>query len=193
MDGDIKLFDEFDWTPALDAQMLALRQTGMTIADMAAQMCCSKRKLIYRLEVLKPPRIAHETWTHERVEYLKAHYPAGVKSAHQIGLDLGLTKNQVIGKAGRLGLQHGIKPESALFQAKPYVGGPSVKFAPATGCQYHEDEKGWCGQPVVDVVAWNSLPKRSAYCLSHHKQTHYHNSNHAYRNNRPHQTYTVAG
>jgi hypothetical protein len=86
----------------------------MTIADMAAQMCCSKRKLIYRLEVLKPPRIKHPTWTDERDEYLRAHYPAGVKSAHQIGLDLGLTKNQVIGRAGRLGLRHGIKPEAAL-------------------------------------------------------------------------------
>ena len=33
MDGDIKLFDEFDWTPERDRQMLELRQTGMTIAD----------------------------------------------------------------------------------------------------------------------------------------------------------------
>ena len=80
MDGDIKLFDEFDWTPERDRQMLELRQTGMTIADMAAQMCCSKRKLIYRLEVLKPPRIKHPTWTDERDEYLREHYPAGVKT-----------------------------------------------------------------------------------------------------------------
>ena len=119
MDGDIKLFDEFDWTPALDAQMLALRQTGMTIADMAAHLHCTTRKLKYRLEVLKPPRIAHETWTDERDEYLREHYPAGVKSAHQIGLDLGLTKNQVIGRAGRLGLRHGKKPEAALCVSTP--------------------------------------------------------------------------
>ena len=191
MDGDIKLFDEFDWTPERDRQMLELRQTGMTIADMAAQMCCSKRKLIYRLEVLKPPRIKHPTWTDERDEYLREHYPAGVKSAHQIGLDLGLTKNQVIGRSGRLGLRHGIKPEAALCVSTP-MRKSRLGYAPATGCQYHDDEKGWCGQPVIDVVAWNSLPKRSSYCEAHHRRTHYENNNYSYRNNRPNQTYTVA-
>jgi hypothetical protein len=28
MDGDIKLFDEFDWTPERDRQMLGLRADG---------------------------------------------------------------------------------------------------------------------------------------------------------------------
>jgi hypothetical protein len=190
MDGDIKLFDEFDWTPERDRQMLGLRATGMTIADMAAQMCCSKRKLIYRLEVLKPPRIKHPTWTTSATNTC-ASITRRVSARTRSGWTLGLTKNQVIGRAGRLGLKHGIKPEAALCVSTP-MRKSRLGYAPATGCQYHDDEKGWCGQPVVDVVAWNSLPKRSSYCEAHHRRTHYENNNYSYRNNRPNQTYTVA-
>jgi len=183
--------DNFQWTPALDKQLLELRLTGMTIADMGTYLGCGKRKVGYRLEVLKPPRLKHPTWTDERVEYVKMHYPAGLKTAEQIGLDLGLTKNQVIGKVGRLGLKHGTKPEAALFEAKPYVGGPSVKFAPATGCQYHDDAKGWCGKRTVIVTAWRD-ERPSPYCKNHHQRCHYGEKNSSYRHTRPHLQYRLA-
>lgn len=189
MDGDSKLFDRYEWTAERDAQMLELRAGGMLIADMGTWLGCGFRAVKYRLEVLKPPRLKHPTWTDARDEYLREHYPAG-KPAHDIALKLGLNKNQVIGRAGRLGLRHGKRPEDAICTT-PYVRTTRLGEAPARGCQYHDDARGWCGKPVVEVVAWGSLPKRSAYCEKHHRVTHYENSNSSYRKSRPHQTYRV--
>ena len=43
------------------------------------------------------------TWTAERVEQLKAHFAAGL-SCREIAVEIGVTRNAVIGKLSRLGL-----------------------------------------------------------------------------------------
>ena len=46
------------------------------------------------------------TWTTERVELLKNHFQAGL-SCRQIAVDIGVSRNAVIGKLSRLGLTRG--------------------------------------------------------------------------------------
>lgn len=46
------------------------------------------------------------TWTDERVELLKTHFQAGL-SCRQIAVDIGVSRNAVIGKLSRLGLTRG--------------------------------------------------------------------------------------
>jgi len=46
------------------------------------------------------------TWTTERVERLKNHFEAGL-SCRQIAVDIGVSRNAVIGKLSRLGLTRG--------------------------------------------------------------------------------------
>ena len=46
------------------------------------------------------------TWTTERVEILKNHFQAGL-SCRQIAVDIGVSRNAVIGKLSRLGLTRG--------------------------------------------------------------------------------------
>jgi GcrA cell cycle regulator len=46
------------------------------------------------------------TWTDERVELLKNHFQAGL-SCRQIAVDIGVSRNAVIGKLSRLGLTRG--------------------------------------------------------------------------------------
>jgi GcrA cell cycle regulator len=46
------------------------------------------------------------TWTVERVERLKSHFESGL-SCRQIAVDIGVSRNAVIGKLSRLGLTRG--------------------------------------------------------------------------------------
>lgn len=100
-------------------------------------------------------------------------------SAREIADDIGTTRNAVIGKARRNGIEWpgvvkvGRKPEKARVKIKKAVEKKPKKtkestivpdniFVPGNfgdGCMYHSDERGWC----------NATPKpHSDYCPYHH-------------------------
>jgi len=67
------------------------------------------------------------TWTDERVEILKSHFQAGL-SCRQIAVDIGVSRNAVIGKLSRLGLTRGktVGEQRAKKPAKERGGTRSV-------------------------------------------------------------------
>lgn len=65
-------------------------------------------------------RPAHFDWTDQRIEQLKACLANGM-SASEIGKEFGVTRNTIIGKARRLGLE---------FSRKPYRRGTAVHRPP---------------------------------------------------------------
>ena len=59
-----------------------------------------------------------QTWTDERVELLKSHFAAGL-SCREIAIDIGVSRNAVIGKLSRLNLVRGPqRPERKARQPK---------------------------------------------------------------------------
>ena len=57
------------------------------------------------------------TWNDERIELLKTHFAAGL-SCREIGGEIGVSRNAVIGKLARLGLTRDKKPEPRRDDAK---------------------------------------------------------------------------
>lgn len=111
---------------------------GWSSGDIAKDLGKSRsaiNKKVHRLKITRPPkpqpppriifaRARRETpWTVERVAYLKANAP--FKSAREIGDHLGVTRNAVIGKLGRLGLS---KPtvRSVAGPRKPRTRGTTI-------------------------------------------------------------------
>ena len=76
------------------------------------------------------------TWTDERVELLKNHFEAGL-SCRQIAVDIGVSRNAVIGKLSRLGLTRGktVAEPRAKKPAKDRTGqiGPAIAISDAAG------------------------------------------------------------
>ncbi len=128
------------------------------------------------------------TWTEERVELLTERWREGV-SARLIGIEMGLTKNAVVGKAHRMRLEarpspigrHGLAPAKNLTLARatkpseavvPEMLPASVATVPGQrACQWIEGERG------RDFKVYAEAPRcpdeaqpRSSYCPAHHVQ-----------------------
>lgn len=134
-----------------------------------------------------PPRpYTPSPWTKERDEELVRHWIAGGRSTAAIGLLMGLTKNQVIGRAYRLNLprkeasvpyaprtpQPRIRPHVVQVSMPPiakradleppreYKTAPSLVDVREDQCKFPIEEKMWCGRPRAE---------RSPYCVEHHR------------------------
>lgn len=87
------------------------------------------------------------TWTPERVELLSQLWSSGLPTA-QIGKQLGITKNAVVGKAHRIGLPERQSPISVV--KKP----AKVVEMSAHTCRWPEGHPGepgfhFCAKPIV--------------------------------------------
>ncbi|MGI9485453.1 MAG: GcrA family cell cycle regulator [Geminicoccaceae bacterium] len=112
-------------------------------------------------------------WVPEQDAVLRTHWGKG-KTAAEIGKLLGKNKNQVIGRANRLGLQ---TPKPEHIDTRPRSGpgrrrklsvirpkGPRVLSAGADGCQWLDGEpreRRFCGDPVREG---------SSFCDDHHQR-----------------------
>lgn len=98
------------WDDARDAQLEAMWNDGVPIADIAVRMFTTAAAIGDRRFALKLPiRKTAMGWSDERTERAKALWLAG-RSANEIAmiLNCGLSRNAVIGKIHRLGLsKHG--------------------------------------------------------------------------------------
>ncbi|MBR1120584.1 GcrA-like regulator [Bradyrhizobium lablabi] len=135
------------------------------------------------------------TWTDERIELLKTHFQAGL-SCRQIAVDIGVSRNAVIGKLSRLGLTRGrtISAESrakkpakergtarsvprlqyqllkALYEDPLSLDGPVVS---ERRCSLFELSKERCRWPIStpgaeDFCFCGNLPlDGQPYCLGH--------------------------
>lgn len=90
--------------------VLALAQAVWQIADPAVVFGVGPSTLTRRLarEGIHVPVDRSDVWTSHEVSVLKRHYKRGL-SAAEIGERLNRTRNEVIGKAGRLGLSSGAR------------------------------------------------------------------------------------
>lgn len=68
--------------------------------------------------------MAMDTWTDERVRQLKALQAAGMMSASEIGNEIGVTRNAVIGKLQRMGLTLKANPGPRAQKSRTSV--PSI-------------------------------------------------------------------
>jgi GcrA cell cycle regulator len=64
--------------------------------------------------------ITHQKWTSERVEQLRSYVNAGL-TCSQIALEIGVTRNAVIGKIHRLGLSQGSPAAASALRHPPRV------------------------------------------------------------------------
>lgn len=86
------------------------------------------------------------TWTPERVDLLTRLWSSGLPTA-QIGKELGITKNAVVGKAHRMGLPERVSPIAKKPTAK-------VVELTAHSCRWPEGHPGetgfhFCGKPII--------------------------------------------
>jgi GcrA cell cycle regulator len=139
--------------------------------------------------------IPTQKWTPERVEQLRTCVNAGL-SCSQIALEIGVTRNAVIGKINRLGLSPGSRvaapglprPRSlrtermsqrrilrAIF-AEPVVEMTMIEMAPvesADRCSLLELEHGKCRWPINDpgevdfAFCGNDAVAGMSYCAGH--------------------------
>lgn len=99
-------------------------------------------------------------WTPELDDVLRDNY--GDMPSRQIGMMIGMTKNQVIGRANRLGLADPSR------QKKKGAGVTAFTGAPPSACQFPmwgddaQSNHEYCGQKVV-------APGKP-YCEAHHKR-----------------------
>lgn len=119
---------------------------------------------------------ASSTWTPAKAALVCLHW--GSKTARQIGEMIGMNRNQVIGKAHRLGLtakmvvsgeelskrqRNGLRAAQAR-KRKPRIKRKLGSYSGADGCQWLEDEphdRNFCGAPIIPG---------SSYCEAHHKR-----------------------
>src|SRR5262245_14999204 len=99
----------------------------------------------------------YQKWTSERVEQLRAYVAAGL-TCSQIALEIGVTRNAVIGKIHRLGLSPGSPAAPALRQ-------PQRIRAPMT---QRRIVHAICAPPshVPELAALEVGPVASADCCS---------------------------
>jgi GcrA cell cycle regulator len=110
-----------------------------------------------------------QTWTAERVAELSRLWSEGVSSA-EVGRQLGLTKNAVVGKAHRMALPPRDNPVKHRREPEPYVAPIVEAPAPLAGaCLYpmwgnnEKPDHTYCGEP--------RKPGRP-YCSDHCEITH---------------------
>ncbi len=166
------------WTQREDARLREEVASKMTSSEAAAAHGRSQKAVTDRARMLGCPfpkagGAPGEQYTPELVAKLRDMWAAGYATS-AIGRLLGLTKNQVIGKAHRLGLEPRFSPirrvdplrcqarpenEVALEAPKPGKGDPSrLARVPRTNhdpCQWIEgepsaDDKCKCGAPAVE-------------------------------------------
>ena len=132
------------------------------------------------------------TWTTERVELLKSHFEAGL-SCREIAVNIGVSRNAVIGKLSRLGLTRGefnteARPARKERAAKSiprlqyqmlrtvYEDGEPVPSAPVVSeqrCSLLELSKQRCRWPISTPGAedfcfcGNTPLERAPYCAGH--------------------------
>jgi GcrA cell cycle regulator len=92
------------------------------------------------------------TWTTERVELLKIHFEAGL-SCRAIAVDIGVSRNAVIGKLSRLGLTRGkvIGEPRSKRPAKGRAGKSVPRLQYRMLQAVYEDGEPAAGAPVVSV------------------------------------------
>lgn len=95
------------------------------------------------------------TWTPDRIDLLTRLWSSGMPTA-QIGKELGITKNAVVGKAHRMGL-----PE----RASPISKKPAAKVVELTAhsCRWPEGHPGEAGFHFCGKQVMNGKP----YCAEH--------------------------
>ena len=103
-------------------------------------------------------------WNEENIAVLRELYALGMPT-RRIAAELGMTKNQVIGKAGRLGLEHPNSTSPIEVYRPPYRDIETPDFR---HCQYPigavgDPEFKFCG----DIVKVSS-----SYCEAHHAKCH---------------------
>ena len=103
-------------------------------------------------------------WNEENIAVLRELYAAG-KPCRLIAADLGMTKNMVIGKAGRLGLEHPNSTSPVEVYHPPYqeIETPDYKH-----CQFPTGDVGEAGFHFCGDTAKIG----SAYCEEHHTRCH---------------------
>ncbi|HKS84663.1 MAG TPA: GcrA family cell cycle regulator [Pseudolabrys sp.] len=71
------------------------------------------------------PKNTRETWTAERIAQLRSGVSAGLTCA-QIALEIGVSRNAVIGKISRLGLSRGRRPGAPRSRKESSIRRPQV-------------------------------------------------------------------
>jgi GcrA cell cycle regulator len=115
------------------------------------------------------------TWTVERIEHLKKLWEAGLSARH-ICAELGTTRNAVLGKVNRLGLDlrkptrshpfraHKLKYEQIISQADP--GAPlHIQFA---NLKMHHCRYPYGGDLAPLTFCGRERQNGSSYCADHH-------------------------
>ncbi len=87
------------------------------------------------------------TWTTERVEQLKAHFAAGL-SCREIAVEIGITRNAVIGKLSRLGLTR----EKNNAEPRPQKPAKERRGRPVPRLQYDMLRAVYDEAPVSDAA-----------------------------------------
>jgi GcrA cell cycle regulator len=110
---------------AIDARIIALRQSGLFWAEVAAELGITQHKVWWRVEKMRKagctiPAVAayvtHSTdWPAREIATLRRLWDEGV-STNEIGRRMGLTKNAIVGKAHRLDLS---ERESPIIRSGP--------------------------------------------------------------------------
>ena len=127
-----------------------------------------------------PINSINNIWTEDKVAFLRQHY--GTMLSREIADHLGISRNSVIGKACRLGLQstHGItikpgRPRIAMImKPKPKPKKPAVPKQYGR-VSFEQLEQWHCREIVQDVpVRYCGAEKidHSSYCRDHHNQNH---------------------
>ena len=99
------------------------------------------------VEEQTPPDAVEVTWTDERIERLKQLWGEGVTTA-EIGRMIGVTKNAVIGKVHRIGLQPRVVTQKPPPKRNPFeFAGPACMWP--HGHPGEEDFHFCGGQPLA--------------------------------------------
>ena len=103
-------------------------------------------------------------WNEENIAVLRELYALGMPT-RRIAAELGMTKNQVIGKAGRLGFEHPNSPSPVQIYPPPYRKIETPDYA---HCQFPTGNVGEAGFHFCGDTAKIG----SAYCEEHHTRCH---------------------
>ena len=101
------------------------------------------------------------TWTTERVELLKEHFEAGL-SCREIAVNIGVSRNAVIGKLTRLGLTGGV----GNAEQRPRKTGGERSAKSVAGLQFQILQTFYDGKPPPDDAPIASERRCSLFELS---------------------------
>jgi GcrA cell cycle regulator len=111
--------------------------------------------------------ITQQKWTAERVEQLRSYVNAGL-TCSQIALEIGVTRNAVIGKIHRLGLSHGSPAAAPALRRLPHVRSPRMTQRRILRALFDEPRR-LAEAPVIEVAAVESAERCSLLELAHGK------------------------